>query len=73
MGASGIVFMMIILASFVNIREGQLPVTVILVAVLFIGNEIVSGAISKDNISQLSHIFGGLCGGAFGFFIHYKK
>ena len=41
-------------------------VAVILVALLFIGNEIVSGVFSSDNISQLAHIVGGLLGGGFG-------
>ena len=72
-GASGIVFMLILLASFVNIREGKIPLTVILAAALYIGNEIVTGVSVQDNISQISHIIGGLCGGVFGYVYHYKK
>lgn len=67
MGASGIVFMLILLASFANMREGKLPLTVILVAVLYIGNEIVSGIGASDQVSHISHILGGLCGAGFGF------
>ena len=66
-GASGLVFMAILLASFTNIREGRLPLTVLLVGFLYIGNEIIRGALSTDNISQLTHIIGGICGAAFGF------
>lgn len=66
LGASGIVFMLIILASFANLRERTIPITVILVAVLYLGNEILTGVLSQDNISQLSHILGGVCGGFFG-------
>ena len=73
LGASGVVFMLILLASYVNIREGHIPLTVILVALLFIGNEIVTGMFSRDNISQISHIIGGLCGGIFGFFLRVNK
>jgi len=73
LGASGIAFMLILLASFVNIREGKIPMTVILVAVLYIGNEIVSGLFSKDQISHLSHIIGGLCGTLFGVILNSKK
>jgi len=47
--------------------------TVILVAVLYIGNEIVSGLFSKDQISHLSHIIGGLCGTLFGVILNSKK
>lgn len=72
-GASGLVFMLILLASFTNISTGRIPLTVLLVAVLYIGNEIITGISSTDNISQISHIIGGLCGGAFGFFIHKDK
>lgn len=66
-GASGIVFMLIILASFANLREGKLPLTVLLVAVLYIGNEVVTGLSTHDAVSQIGHIIGGVCGGVFGF------
>lgn len=72
LGASGIVFMLILLASFTNIREGRLPLTVLLVAALHIGNEVVSGLASDDNISRISHIAGGLCGAGFGLGHHGK-
>lgn len=73
MGASGIVFMLILLASFVNIKEGKFPITVILVAALFIGNEIVTAVTQQDQISQLSHILGGICGAVFGFVLNKRK
>jgi len=69
-GASGIVFMLILLASFTNIQEGKLPLTVLLVGLLYIGNEVVNGLISQDDISQVTHIAGGLCGAGFGLLIH---
>ena len=71
-GASGIVFMLILLASFTNIRQGRLPVTVPLVAVLYIGNEILLGLFTADNVSRISHIIGGLCGAVFGIIFHSK-
>jgi len=72
-GASGIVFMLILMASFTNIRQGKLPITVLLVAVLYIGNEVMLGLFTVDNISQLSHIIGGLSGGIFATVIHADK
>jgi len=72
-GASGIVFMMILLASFTNIRQGRLPITVPLVAVLFIGNEVMAGLFTPSNISRISHIAGGLCGACFGFAFYVGK
>jgi len=68
LGASGIVFMLIILVSFTNVHRGQIPLTFILVVVLFIGKELVE-SLQADNISQLAHILGGICGGFFGFTI----
>lgn len=72
-GASGLAFMLILLASFTNMREGHLPLTVLLVGVLYIGNEIVAGIVRDDNISQLAHIVGGLCGAGFGFYLNSRK
>ena len=71
-GASGIVFMLILLASFTNIKQGRLPITVPLVAVLYIGNEILLGLFTVDNVSRISHILGGICGAVFGIIYHSK-
>jgi membrane associated rhomboid family serine protease len=67
MGASGIVFMMILLASFTNFQKGEVPITFILVMVLFLGREVWNAIAQKDNISQFAHILGGLTGSFFGF------
>jgi hypothetical protein len=66
LGASGIVFMLILLASTANLRQGQIPLTFLLVAVLFLGGEVVD-AFKNDHISQMAHLVGGLAGAAFGF------
>ncbi len=66
LGASGVVFMFILLASFVNFRSGEIPLTFILIIFLFLGKEILQ-AFANDNISQFAHIIGGLCGSIFGF------
>ena len=73
-GASGIVFMLILLSSFAGAKENDgIPLTVILVAVLYLGNEILNGIFSNDDISQLAHIIGGACGGIFGYLLRPKK
>ncbi len=66
MGASGLVFMMILLGSFANHRPGEIPLTFILVVVLYLSGEVVA-AFKNDNISQFAHILGGLFGTLFGF------
>ena len=67
LGASGVVFMMIVLSSFTAMRRGEIPVTLILVVIFYLGGEIMGGLFKKDNISQITHIVGGLCGLIFGF------
>lgn len=66
LGASGIVFMMILLISFTNIRAGEIPLTFILIVALYLTREIVT-AVREDSISQFAHIVGGICGSLFGF------
>lgn len=73
LGASGIVFAFILLASFTGFKEREIPLTFILVAVLYLGQQIVEGVISTDNISQLTHIVGGMVGAAMGYFGAAKK
>lgn len=73
LGASGVAFMMILLSSFANSGSGEIPLTLIFVAVLYLGTEIINGLFAQDNISQMAHIIGGLCGCVFGWFISGKK
>lgn len=65
-GSSGIAFMMILLVSFVNIKTGEIPLTFLLVFFLYLFKE-VKNILDHDDISQISHIIGGLCGSIFGF------
>ena len=67
LGASGIVFMMIVLSSLAGMREGTIPLTLILVVLIYLGGEIVDAVTVRDNVSQLTHIVGGLCGTGLGF------
>ena len=68
LGASGIVFSLIMMASITTIKEdGQIPVTFVLVAILYIGQQIYQGIFQQDNISQLTHIVGGIVGSALAF------
>jgi len=72
MGASGIVFMLILLSSFTNIRSGEIPLTFVLIVVLFLAKEFIN-AFAEDNISQFAHIIGGICGSLFGFIFTRAK
>ncbi|WP_319560918.1 rhomboid family intramembrane serine protease [Marispirochaeta sp.] len=66
LGASSIVFMMIILASFTNVKNGDIPLTFILVIILYLMKEIIL-ITAADDVSQTAHILGGICGSLFGF------
>ena len=73
LGASGIVFTFILLASFTGYKGGSIPLTFIVVAILYIGNELYQCAFVNDNIANLTHIVGGLVGAFFGFILNKKK
>ncbi len=73
LGASGIVFMMILLSSFGGVKNGTIPTTLILVAIFYLGGELWDAIFVRDNISQLTHIIGGLCGTVLGFALSGKR
>ena len=67
LGASGVVFMLILLSSLSGMGSGTIPLTLILVAVLYLGQEFIHMLSVRDNVSQLAHLLGGLCGAGIGF------
>jgi len=73
LGASGIVFMMILLSSFGGVRNGVIPITLILVAICYLGGELWDAIFKQDNVSQLTHIVGGICGTILGFILSKSK
>lgn len=66
LGSSDIAFMMILLTSFTSISKCEIPLSFILILILYIGREIL-GSGENENISTLAHIAGGLCGSLFAF------
>ena len=72
LGASGVAFAFILLTSFTEFREGEIPLTVILVAVIYLGQQIWEGITVQDNISNLSHVVGGLIGAGAGYLMNRK-
>ncbi len=66
-GASGVVFAFILLASFTGFKDGEIPLTFILVAVIYIGQQIYDGITVDDNVSNMAHIIGGIVGAAAGY------
>ena len=72
MGARGVVFAFILLASFTSFKEREIPLTFILVAILYIGQQIYQGIFVDDNISQFTHILGGITGSVLGYNLNKK-
>lgn len=68
LGASGIVFMLILLSSLAGMKAGSIPLTLILVAVIYLGQELYSGLFVQDNVAHFMHLVGGACGTGFGFY-----
>lgn len=66
-GASGIVFAFIVLASFTGFKAGEIPLTFILVVIIFIGQQVYEGITIQDNISNMAHIVGGIVGACVGY------
>lgn len=72
-GASGVVFAFMLLSSFTSFKEGEIPLTFLLVAVFFIGQQIIQGITLDDNISNMAHIVGGIVGGLCGYVLNRKS
>lgn len=71
-GASGVVFAFIMMTSFTGFKEGEIPVTVILVAFIYIGQQIYEGLFVQDNISNMAHILGGIVGAVAGYTLNKR-
>ncbi len=72
LGASGIVFMFIMLTSFTNVKANHIPLTFLMIFILFIGKELID-SFKDDQISQTAHLIGGICGSVFGFHLLRSK
>lgn len=73
LGASGVVFAFILLSSLTSIEEGKIPLTFILVAFIYIGEQVWDGIFVRNNVSNLTHIIGGIVGSGLGFVMNKNK
>ena len=74
LGASGVDFALILLASVTGSRTGNaIPLTLIIVAIIYIGQQVYQGLTTADNISQLTHIIGGSIGAVYGMAVQRGK
>ena len=66
LGASGIVFMLIMLASLAGMKDGRIPLTLILAAVLYLGQEAYAMvALREPSMGPVFGIKGGAAGGGY--------
>ena len=74
-GASGNVYMLIVLSSFSNIAEGKIPLTLVLIFLFYITTELRDGLLEGNKkVYHNGHLLGALCGLAFGFlFLYYPN
>lgn len=61
------------LVSFTDFREGEIPITFILVAAIFIGQQVYEGIAVQNNISNMTHIVGGIVGAIIGYGLNVKS
>lgn len=73
LGASGVVFAFILLASLTSIEEEKIPLTFILVALIYIGQQVYDGIFIRDNVSNLTHILGGIVGSGLVYVMNKNK
>ena len=73
LGASGVAFAFILISSVTAREDNTIPVTFILVALLYLGREIYDGLTVKDNVSQMAHVIGGAVGSVLGFLLGKAK
>lgn len=73
LGASGVVFALILLSSFTSVKEGEIPLTFILVAVIYIGQQVYEGLFVQNNVANLTHIIGGIVGAGLGYVMNKNK
>ena len=73
LGASGVVFMMVMLSAFAGAGRGKIPLTLVFVAVFYLGGEVWDAIAVQDDVSQMAHIAGGLCGAVAGFRLGGRK
>jgi GlpG protein len=71
-GASGVVFAFILLASFTGFKNGEIPVTFLLVAVIYIGQQVYEGLTVTDDVSNMAHIIGGFVGAFVGYHLNKR-
>ena len=73
LGASGLVFMLILLNSLLSARTGRYPLTFIVQVGLWVNKEVVAQMLQHDKVSHIAHLSGALVGTVAGYQLHSDK
>lgn len=73
LGASGLAFAMIMLSSFAYSSKDEIPLTFVIMAVIYLGGQIMDGLFVQDSVSQMGHLIGGIVGSVYGFHVSANR
>ena len=73
LGASGIVFMFILLNSLIETKTTRIPITFICQVIIWCYKEIIASFIAYDGISHLAHLTGAIVGTIAGYYLHHQR
>lgn len=73
LGASGVVFMLILLNSLIEAKIGRIPLTFIIQVFFWCYKEIVLQLLRNDGVSHVAHLTGALVGTIAGYYLHEEK
>lgn len=73
LGASGVVFAFIVISSMTGMKGNKIPLTFLLIVMIYIGEEIYQIFFVMDDVSNLTHIVGGMVGAFFGYLLQDRK
>ena len=73
LGASGVVFMLILLNSLLEVRQNRVPLTFVVQVMLWVNKEIIAQFGSRDSTSHVAHLAGALVGTVAGYHLHGEQ
>ncbi|MFR8530134.1 MAG: hypothetical protein ACLVDB_02860 [Anaeromassilibacillus sp.] len=73
LGASRVLYLCSLCFSLAGMKEGRVPLTLILVAILYLGQEVYAALFVQDNVAHFMHLRVAPCGTVFGFAAARKK
>ena len=73
LGASGVVFSFILLNSLVSATSNTIPLSFLITAVIWVGDELWKIIFSDDNVSHHAHLTGAIVGSCIGMYLHDRR